>query len=467
MNPARQPRSGLRHNRDWRKLWLGQAVSLVGDSMFDITMLLWVATVIARGRPWAPAAATGVLMAAAVPVLAVGPVAGVFVDRWNRRRTMLAADAFRLVLIISVLAVPAIGHAFGTGPELTAVYLAVGLESGAAQFFNPSRLAIMGRIVSTPGDRAKASGLLQATGSLAAIIGPPAAAPLFFASGARWALIADALSFAGSLAAIAAMRVPEAGRPEAAGLDPAGTALAAAPPAGFRQEFLAGARFFASSRVLVALCGGVVITTLGTGALNALEVFFVTGNLHTAARWLGVVYAATGAGAVLGALLGGWAAARIGAARVFYLGLIGGGIVLGAFSRLGQFSVAVAVVALAGLMFGAINAAVPPLFLAVIPQQLIGRVMAIFNPLQQLAGLTSMALAGFLASTALRSLHADIAGVTFGPMDTIFGFSALLITVAGFAVIVPLRGGSARSPEVPGGCSPEIHAGLGYDDLSR
>lgn len=399
---------GLWRNREWRLLWLGQAVSLTGDSMFDITVLLWVTIVIARGAPWAPAAGSGVLIAAAVPVLAVGPVAGVFVDRWNRRRTMMAADAFRAALIASTLAVPALGHAAGRGAELAVVYLVVALESAAAQFFNPSRLATLGRVVTSAGERAKAAGLLQATGSLAVIIGEPLAAPLLFTAGVRWALAIDAASFAGSFLAIWAMRVPE---------PPAETS----PRAGFRREFAAGARFFATSRVLVALCGGVMVTTLGTGALNALMVFFVTGDLHAAARWLGVLSGAVGAGAVLGALAGGWAAARIGAARVFCLGLTAGGVCLAAFSRMSDFAVAVGVVAVVGLMFGALNAAAPPLFLAAIPQDLIGRVMAIFSPLQQTANITSMAMAGFLAS----------AGVSVG---AIFGVSALLIIASGAAI---------------------------------
>lgn len=404
--------NSLWRNRDWRLLWLGQAASQAGDIMFDITVMLWVATVIAKGESWAPAAASGVLIAAAVPVLAVGPVAGVFVDRWNRRHTMMAADAFRCVLIASALAVPALGHAAGRGAEIAAVYLVVALESAAAQFFNSSRLAILGRVVTSAEHRAKASGLLQATLWLATIIGEPAASLMFFASGARWAIIIDAASFAASLATIRAMNVPE----------PAGEA---SPRAGFRKEFAAGARFFASSHVLVALCGGVVVATLGTGALNSLMVFFVTGNLHAAAKWLGTLSAALGAGAVLGSLLSGWAAARIGATRVFCLGLISAGILLVVFSRLSDLDVAYGILALVGLMMGALNAAASPLFLAVIPRDLIGRVMAIFNPLQQVADIASMALAGLLASGLLH-------------VGTIFLVGALLIVAAGCAVIGPL-----------------------------
>jgi MFS family permease len=65
-------------------LWLGQSVSYLGDFVFDTTIVLWISTVIARSQSWAPAAVGGVLIAAAVPTLLLGPVAGVFVDRWNR-----------------------------------------------------------------------------------------------------------------------------------------------------------------------------------------------------------------------------------------------------------------------------------------------------------------------------------------------------------------------------------------------
>lgn len=67
-------------NRNYAQLWYGQAVSLLGTAMFDTTLVLWVGTVLTRGRSWAPAAVSGVLVAVAVGTL-VAPVAGVLVDR--------------------------------------------------------------------------------------------------------------------------------------------------------------------------------------------------------------------------------------------------------------------------------------------------------------------------------------------------------------------------------------------------
>jgi MFS family permease len=403
---------GLRRNRNWRALWLGQAVSLTGDSVFGVTVLLWVATVLAKGRPWAPAAASGVLIAEAVPIFAMGPLAGVWVDRWDRRRTMLAADACRTALVGSLLAVPALGARLAPAGAIAAVYVVVAAESCCAQFFNPSRLAVLGAAVGLA-DRARASGLLQATSSGAAIVGPPLAAPLLFAAGPSWALVIDAVSFAVSFAAIWAIRLSPAAAP------------AARARSGFRAEFRAGLRFFAGSRVLVALSAGVVVTTLGTGALNTLEVFFLTGDLHAAARWLGVLYAAVGAGAVAGALLAGAVAGRVGPARLFWVGLLLGGLGLLGYSRVTSLAVAVPVLGVAGVAFGVVNTAVPPLLLASIPPSLIGRVMAVFNPVQQLANVASMAAAGALAGVV--------------PVRTIFGFSALLVFGAGLVLIRLLR----------------------------
>jgi MFS family permease len=71
--------------------------------VFLITVMLWIATEIANGPPWAPAAVSGALIASAGPALVIGPFAGVWVDRWNRRRIMLTADAARFVLIACLL----------------------------------------------------------------------------------------------------------------------------------------------------------------------------------------------------------------------------------------------------------------------------------------------------------------------------------------------------------------------------
>lgn len=426
---ATSDRSGLRRNRNWQRLWLGQAISITGDYVFAITLVLWIGTQIARGMPWAPVAVSSVLIAAAVPALAVGPFAGVFVDRWNRRRTMLTADASRTILVAAllVLTVPSVSHALSAVARIAVIDAVVVAAGCFSQFFNPSRFAMIGAVV-TEEDRARASGLFQATSSGAAIIGPPLAAPLLFAFGVQWALIINAVSFAISFLTIWTVRLHG---------DEAEPATSSA--SGFLREFRAGFRFFARSPVLKTLTIGVTVATLGAGALNALNVFFVVHNLHVPARWLGTLTAAEGAGAVAGALAAGWIAGKIGSARVFLAGLFLGGVAVIGYSRTTLLPVAMGVVACTGLVVGAVNTVITPLLLGATPQHLLGRVIAVINPVQQLAAISSMAVAGFLASTVLRGFHLVVAGITFGPYDTILAASGLLFIAASIASIAPMR----------------------------
>src|SRR6185437_6299146 len=93
-------------NRDYARLWYGQAVSVVGDAVFDTTLVLWISTKLAKGQSWAPAAVSGIMIAMFGAVMVVGPLAGVFVDRWHRRRTMLRSEVIRALLVggLTVLA---------------------------------------------------------------------------------------------------------------------------------------------------------------------------------------------------------------------------------------------------------------------------------------------------------------------------------------------------------------------------
>ncbi|HZN16639.1 MAG TPA: MFS transporter [Micromonosporaceae bacterium] len=417
--------TGLRHNPNWHRLWFGQAVSLIGDFVFNTTVVLWVATVIAAGQSWAPAAVGGVLIAAAAPILLVGPVAGVYVDRWDRRRIMLATDLLRAAFIAVLLVVPLFGTAWPVGLQLTLVYAMVALASAASQFFNPARFAILAATI-PPQDRARAFGLTSATASTTAVVGPPLAAPLLFSVGVQWALLVNVASFLASYAAVRLVKVaPEASR------------MGADKP-GFWPELREGLRFFLGNRVLVAIVAAVCVYMFAAGAINVLDVFFVSENLHADPSWLGTLNAAFGVGSIAGALLASRLAAKLGEARVFGYGVALMGLVVAVYSRTTSLPVAIVVLALAGVPLAVVNVMLGPLVLRATPQALLGRVNAVMNPTVYLASILSMAVAGFLASTALHDLHATVGGVTFGRIDTIFGISAVLMIVAGLASLRPL-----------------------------
>src|SRR5579884_4333090 len=94
-------------NRNFALLWWGQAISSVGDYAWDTALVLWIASVLARNQASAPLQVSGVILAAALPQIVVGPIAGVFVDRWDKRRTMVVATALQAVFA-GLLIVPAV-----------------------------------------------------------------------------------------------------------------------------------------------------------------------------------------------------------------------------------------------------------------------------------------------------------------------------------------------------------------------
>ena len=80
---------------------------------------------------------------------------------------------------------------------------------------------------------------------------------------------------------------------------------------------------------------------------------------------------------------------------------------------------------------GAFNPLIWPLVLQVTPREFVGRVSAILGPMVFLAMTLSVALAGYLDSTVLRSLHTVFLGITFGPIDTIYTVTGLLVLTGG------------------------------------
>jgi len=429
MHPTITPSEGqtrvprLLINRDFALLWGGQAVSNLGDWVFNTTLLLWIATVLTHGQSWAPLAVSGVLAARSAPTLLVGPLAGVFADRWDKRRVLLWADALRALLILALIPASTLLPA---GWQLGAIYGVVALAAACQQFFDPARLALVGDVVAAP-DRPRASSLEQVMFAFAIVAGPTLAAPLYFGLGVRWALLANALSFALSFAVVLRIHLS---RSTAAPLDGRAHAL---------REFADGLRLFARSRALMALLVAGVLVMLGSGALNALNIFFLTQNLRASASLYGLLSGATGVGLLVGAVAGGLMAARVGLARVLWLSLVALGLLVLLYARLTGFGPALAVLFLVGIPNGTLNIVVDPLLLRLAPRAFIGRASAVLLPAMSLAALVSIALAGLLDSTVLRGFHARLLGLTLGPIDTIFTAAGLLCLAGGLYAMVNLR----------------------------
>jgi MFS family permease len=263
----------LRH-RDFRVLWLGMAVSLVGDGIFLI------ATAWESYALWnSPAALSIVGIGMTVPTVAFLLIGGVVSDRYERRRVMLCADALR-ALAVSAVAALALAHAlrFWELVVLVAVY-----GVGTA-FFTPAFEAIVPDLL--PREQlARANSLDQFVRPLALRLAGPVAGGALVAIGAGVAFAVDAASFAASLAAVLVMRSTGTEKLEAH------TSTAAALREGLR---------FVRGRVWLwgTLASAAVAYLLFLGPTEVLLPFVVKNDLHASARTLGLVLAAGGVGAV-------------------------------------------------------------------------------------------------------------------------------------------------------------------------
>lgn len=281
MNPYRALLSG---NRNYRLLWLGQIVSQLGDWFNSVAIYALLLEL--------TGSATSVALMIIVqflPMAVIGPVAGVVVDRVNRRRLMIAADILRgcVVLVLLVVKRP---------DQVWIVYVAMGTVVSLTAFFEPARTAVIPN-VTTRAQLLTANALSSATWSAMLAIGAGAGGVVTAVLGRNAAFIVNAASFFAS-AVIIARTSFNADPPDVK--RPAGWASVTG-----LGDLVEGIRYVRSDRHVAALmlvkagwgvAGGVllIMTVLGE------RVFPVGGS---AAAGIGVLYAARGIGAGIGPIL--------------------------------------------------------------------------------------------------------------------------------------------------------------------
>ena len=126
----------MRHNANFRYLWLAQIVSEIGDWFYTLALFSLLLQLTGRAESVGLA-----LMVQVVPQTLVGPLAGVINDRLRRRSVMIAADVARFVIVLSMLLVRSPGTVWLVYPLLL-------LETASAAFFGPARSAVIPNIVS-------------------------------------------------------------------------------------------------------------------------------------------------------------------------------------------------------------------------------------------------------------------------------------------------------------------------------
>jgi DHA3 family tetracycline resistance protein-like MFS transporter len=264
----------LRH-RDFRLLWSGMCVSLMGDGIFLVAMA-WQVYALSD----APSALALVGIAMTVPTILFLLIGGVVSDRVDRRRVMLAADLARGVAV-AALAVLSITGAL----ELWHVVALVGLYGAGAAFFGPAFDAIVPDVLPAS-ELAQANSLDQLVRPMALrLAGPAVGGALIAAVGAGPAFAFDATSFAISVLALLSMRT-RAPQPRDE-------------PVSLGADIRTGLRYVRRHVWLWAtFATAAVAYLLFMGPAEVLLPYIVKNTLHEGADDLGIVFAAGGLGSI-------------------------------------------------------------------------------------------------------------------------------------------------------------------------
>jgi len=300
--------------RNFALLWCAALISRLGDYTLLVGLPFYVY------QRTGSTVATGAMLAAELgPEIVLGSVAGVYADRWDRRRTMIVSDLARAGVLLLLLALPARGG-------LWIVYLVAFAQASIAQFFLPASGALLPRVV---GDAQllPANALRATMDNAARIVGPALGGVLLGSLGLGGVVLVDAASFLCSAGLIVLVRVGSAPSTTRAAPSP-GAAQAGARWRAFWREWADGLGVVRRDKLLTALFVVWSLTMLAQGFLSTLWVPFVKGVLHGDAPLLGWIGTAQGVGGILGGLVVGRVGTMAHPRRLIIAGSAAAGLLL-------------------------------------------------------------------------------------------------------------------------------------------
>jgi MFS family permease len=398
---SRRTFASLRHHRNYRLFFFGQLTSVAGTWMQNIA-LAWVVVQLA---PHSRGLAVGLLSVCRFgPFTLLGLFAGVVTDRFDNRRTVIVTQSVQMAFSALLAALTLLGHA-----QLWQVYAIAALTGVAVVFDAPSRQNLTFQMVGKD-ELPNAVALNSSLFNLARIFGPAIAGVLIAAVGAGWCFAINAVSFLAVLAALVAMRVsdlyPLAGRRR---------------PTVWRgtREGLSFAR--RNRTVQVTLLMMVVFASLCFN-FNILLPLLAKNTLAAGPRTFGIVSAAFGAGALVGAL----SAATLANARwrTMLLGAGGFGVCELLIAPVHGTLLASLLLFVCGVFFTSYTANANASIQLASPDHLRGRVLGLYYYAWNGLAPVGAVLVGWLCDAGGTGLAFAVGGV-FALAMTAFGAAAI------------------------------------------
>ena len=402
------------------RLWTGQTISYLGDWLSGVAVM----SLLAFRWHASPLTLSVWGLTAALPMLVLGPVAGVFADRWNRKATMIAFDLVRAAAVLGYAAAGNTAQVYGVALVM----------SVAGVFFNPSRGAVIREIVPVE-DLMAANTLSSLSLQLTKIVGPAVGGLIVATLGETVCFWADSASFVVSALFIATVPLPDhrkagegptAAGPSAsaAGSASAGESAAAAAGRSFLADLKAGLGHIRRTKAVLYSLVLVALAVFSVGMFDAVAGIFIRENFGTDPRTLGLVVGVVGLGTALSALWMGNRGSRYSRPGLTAVGVLWMGLSLALLVAVsvygGPLAVPGAAFFAAALGAGVTFVSIPSLTTLQVetPPALMGRVGGAFDSVLSGASVLAYPAGGVLGDvfgatglTALSSVPLIVVGV--------------------------------------------------------
>ncbi|HWR53141.1 MAG TPA: MFS transporter, partial [Bryobacteraceae bacterium] len=277
----------LRDNRNYRYAWMGQVVSEVGDHFNTIAVFSLAMAATKSGL-----VVTGIMLARGLPAVLAGPVAGVLLDRMDRKRIMILSDLVRAV--VAALFILTVRY-----PEPWLMFLLSGMLMFASPFFTSGRASILPSIA-TEKELHTANSVTQITQWTTLTIGTLLGGASVMRFGYDWAFVLNTASFLFSAFSISRLRAPAGSfRPRSRAL----TETAVVRP---WHEYAEGLRYMRATPLILGI--GVINIGWATGGGAAQILFTLFGEVvfNRGAAGIGEIWGCAGIGLLAGGIFGHW-----------------------------------------------------------------------------------------------------------------------------------------------------------------
>lgn len=354
----------LLRQRNFALLWFGGLISIMGDRVLLVALPYFVY------QQTGSTLASAVMVAAELlPRLLFGSVAGVFVDRWDRKQVMVMTSIGQgLVILLLALATSA--------ASLWIVYLVSFLQTTLALFFGPAETALLPTLVSDE-DLLPANSLNALNNNLARLIGPPVGGAILAVSGLTGVIIFDSITFlVAGLMILAIGRLPGKAKSTAS---KASVEVQPRSASQFWKEWKEGIDIVRTNRVIGVLFLTVVLLNFGGIMIDPLGAPYMVDIVKAGPEVYGWLSAVQAAGGILGGLMAGKVSQKMATGRVYgWAELVLGGIIFLRYN-IPYLPVLFVMTFLIGLPAALGAAALDTLFQQKVPNAYLGRIIGTLN----------------------------------------------------------------------------------------